>query len=176
MVAGCFHQTPVLGAADAGRGGPVLFSQVVCTRQVGASLILNKRNRGAFSISQDGDHWERERNFHVQCGDITSQGERWPLSRCSCRPTISPQGTGQNREAAGATASLPYRRGPLSPTCASGKKHGPCTPGILPSRFRSRLFLALAGACPLRNLGPEAGFQRPRPGRRQVRSRSWSPA
>ena len=94
-------------------------------------------------------------------GDITSQGGRRPLSRCSCRPSTPPQGTDQDREAAGATASLPYRRGFLSPACASGKEHRPPTPGVLPSRFRGRLLLALAEACPLRNLGPRAGIPAP---------------
>lgn len=43
---------------------------------------------------------------------------------------------------------LPNGRGPLSLTSASGEKQRPSIPGILPSQFPSRSFLAQAGACP----------------------------
>ena len=88
VVVNCFHQTPVLEAANAACSGPDsprLSPQG--TWEYHWSLI--NWDRGALNVSQDGDHWEREGNFHARWDGASPQftGDMWPHLHSSYTPS-----------------------------------------------------------------------------------------
>lgn len=87
VVVNCFHQTPVLEAANAACSGPDsprLSPQG--TWEYHWTLI--NWDRGALNVSQDGDHWEREGNFHARWDGASPQftGDMWPHLHSSYTP------------------------------------------------------------------------------------------